>query len=288
MMRAKELRITTIVDNSTAEAGILGEWGFSVLLEAGSRAFLLDTGASEATVRNADRMHLDLKKVEAVVLSHGHYDHTGGLRSVLERIGRSDVRIIAHPGVLERKYGYNKKKKIYWYAGIPYRQDLLEDAGAPFEFQREPVWLTEDIAVSGEEPMTTDFEFVADNLYLKEQDRFVADPMTDDQSMYIRMDLGLIVMFGCAHRGMINIIRHARELMNTDRVYMVVGGTHLNPASQEQLDETVLTLREMDIAWLRVSHCTGLPVAAKLASEFEGRFFFNSAGTVIQFPFTLP
>jgi 7,8-dihydropterin-6-yl-methyl-4-(beta-D-ribofuranosyl)aminobenzene 5'-phosphate synthase len=109
--------------------------------------------------------------------------------------------------------------------------------------------------------------------------------MNDDQSVYIRTELGLIIFLGCAHRGMINIIHHARKLMDTDRVYMVIGGTHLGPASDHQYRKTVEALREMDVTWLGVSHCTGLPVAAKLARDFEGRFFFNTAGSVIRFPF---
>jgi len=286
MLQTKDLRITTIIDNSTADSRVLGEWGLSVLVEAGSNTFLLDTGMSEATVRNADSLHLDLRNIEAIVLSHGHYDHTGGLQSVLQRIGRHEVRIIAHPAVLDSKYGYNSKKKTYHYAGIPYRQDLLEDLGGRFEFQREPVWLTEDIAASGEEPLSTNFESVADNLCLKEKDRFVQDPMADDQSLYIRTELGLIVILGCAHRGMINIITHARRLMDTERVYMVIGGTHLSRASEQQIDETIRALREMDIHWLGVSHCTGLEVSARLAGEFAGRFFFNSSGTVVQFPYS--
>ena len=285
MIQAKDIQITTIADNSTMEAGVLGEWGFSVFVEAGSSTFLLDTGASGATVRNADRMHLDLKKIEAIVLSHGHYDHTGGLRSVLERIGRSDVRIVAHPQVVERKYGYDRRTKTYRYVGIPHQQDLLVDSGARFAFQREPVWLTDDIVASGEEPMTTDFESVADNLYVRQEERFVPDCMADDQSVYVRTDLGLIVILGCAHRGMINIIRHAQHLLNTEQIYMVMGGTHLQPASREQVDKTIRALREMEVSWLGVSHCTGLSVAARLAGEFEGHFFFNSAGTVTRFPF---
>jgi 7,8-dihydropterin-6-yl-methyl-4-(beta-D-ribofuranosyl)aminobenzene 5'-phosphate synthase len=285
MIQSEELRITTIIENSTASSETLGEWGFSALVEAGPRTFLLDAGTSEATVRNADRLALDLEKIDAIVLSHGHYDHTGGLKSVLERIHRPEIRIIAHPGVLDSKYGYNRRTNTYRYAGIPFRQELLEHLGARFEFDREPVWLTEDIVSSGEEPMTTDFESVAANLKLKEKDRFVQDPMADDQSLYIRTELGLIVMLGCAHRGMINIITHARKLMDTERVHMVIGGTHLSRASEEQVDKTVQSLKEMDVRWLGVSHCTGLEVAARLAGEFPGRFFFNTAGTVIQFPF---
>ena len=288
MIDVKDIRITTIAENSVSGPGIIGQWGFSVYIEAGLNTLLLDTGASGATLRNVDRLGIDLKKIEAIVLSHGHYDHTGGLKSVLERIGRSDVRIISHPEALGRKYSYKKKTDTYRYVGIPYQPDLLESLGARVELNMEPTWLTEDIAVSGEEPMTTDFELVAETMFLKKDEHFVPDPMADDQSIYIRTDLGLIVILGCAHRGMINIICHARKLMEIEEVYMVIGGTHLGPASQEKVDKTVRALQELDVTWLGVSHCTGMPVAARLAGEFEGRFFFNSAGTVIQFPFTLP
>lgn len=286
MLNAENVRITTLAENSTAEPDILAEWGLSVFIEAGEHTFLLDAGTSSVAAKNAEKIGVDLSKTDAIVLSHGHYDHTGGLPSVLSRIGSSNIRVVAHPEVTGKKYVYIKSEDNYRYAGIPYQLEQLENAGARFDFGSAPVRLTEDIAASGEEPMTTEFESVAEDLCLKENGRFVQDPMADDQSLFIRTNLGLVVILGCAHRGMINIIRHAQKLMETDRVYMVIGGTHLGPASENQLNKTIETLREMDVSWLGVSHCTGLKVASKLAHHFAGRFFFNTAGTVIRFPFT--
>jgi 7,8-dihydropterin-6-yl-methyl-4-(beta-D-ribofuranosyl)aminobenzene 5'-phosphate synthase len=285
MLNAEHVRITTLAENSTAEPGILAEWGLSVFIEAGEHTFLLDAGTSSVAAKNAEKLGIDLSTTETIVLSHGHYDHTGGLPFVLSRIGSSDIRVVAHPDFTGKKYVYKKNRDIYRYAGIPYRLEQLESGGARFELSKGPVWLTDDIAASGEEPMTTDFESVADNLCLKQNGTYVQDPMIDDQSLFIRTDLGLIIILGCAHRGMINIIRHAQKLMDTDRVYMVIGGTHLGPASETQLKKTIGALRDMDVAWLGVSHCTGLPAAAKLAAAFAGKFFFNTAGTVIRFPF---
>jgi 7,8-dihydropterin-6-yl-methyl-4-(beta-D-ribofuranosyl)aminobenzene 5'-phosphate synthase len=205
MISAESIRITTIVENSTSVAGVLAEWGISLFIEAGERCLLLDTGTTDVVVRNADRLAIDLGKTEALILSHGHYDHTGGLEAVLQRIRRPELRVVAHPEVFGRKYSYRKKKNTYRYAGIPFCRDRLESLGARFQLGTVPVWLTEDIAASGEEPMTTEFEAVADNLCLKKDGQFVQDPMADDQSLYIRTDLGLIIILGCAHRGMINI-----------------------------------------------------------------------------------
>ncbi len=285
MLKTEDVTITTLAENSTADSSMLAEWGLSVLVEAGEQTFLLDTGTTDVAVRNADKLGVDLDAIEAIVLSHGHFDHTGGLLPVLERMAQSDVHVIAHPDVTAKKYVYKKKIDAYKYAGIPYALERLTSAGARFEFSSDPVWLTDDIAASGEEPMTTSFESVADNLCLKDGDSYSQDPMSDDQSLYIRTDRGLIIILGCAHRGMINIIRHAQKVMETDRVYMVIGGTHLGPASFQQLEKSIEALQEIDVAWLGVSHCTGLPVAVKLARAFEGRFFFNTAGRVITFPF---
>lgn len=285
MLKARNLKITTLTDNSTARAGTLAEWGLSIFVEAGDRAFLFDTGTTNTAVKNADALEVDLKKAEAIILSHGHYDHTGGLLPVLKRIGRKEVRVIAHPAAMEAKYSYKEKTDTYIYVGIPYVKEHLESLGACFKLSRGPVWLSEDIAAGGEEPETTDFEGVASNLCVKDGDAYIQDPMADDQSLYIRTDLGLVIVLGCAHRGMINVIKHAREVMDTEKVYMVLGGTHLSPASPEQLEKTIIALEEMDVTWLGASHCTGLPAAVELSRRLKGRFFFNTAGREIEFPF---
>ncbi len=284
MLQGQKLRLTTIAENTSTGKGLVGEWGLSILVEDGEHRFLLDTGASATTMTNVDTLGIDLAGIDAIVLSHGHYDHTGGLLPMLTRRG-SEVRIIAHPELFGPKYSMNRQTKRYRYAGIPYSREALESAGARFELTASPTWLTPDIVASGEEPMSTDFETVADGLQLKTAGGYVPDPVLDDQSLYIRTDLGLIVVLGCAHRGMINIIRHGQRLTKTDKVHMVVGGTHLGPASEAQVARSIEELRKIGVDWVGVSHCTGLAVASRLDRELPGRFFFNNTGRIITFPF---
>ena len=285
MLKSEELKITTVSENTSNSTNLLGQLGLCVLVEAADYKFLIDTGASSTVSQNVDALGINLDLVEAIVLSHGHLDHTGGLRAILAKMKKKPVRIVAHPEVWGLKYAKNKKTGKYSYVGIPFRPEELERYGAQFEFTSEPTWLTEDIVASGEELMTTSFESVAKGAFVKNDSGYTPDPCADDQSVYIRTDLGLIIVLGCAHRGIINIIRHAQQLMKTEKVHMVLGGTHLGPAPEEQVTSTIGALKDIDLQWLGVSHCTGQKVAAKLSQTFGDKFFYNNAGTIVSFPF---
>jgi 7,8-dihydropterin-6-yl-methyl-4-(beta-D-ribofuranosyl)aminobenzene 5'-phosphate synthase len=284
-MKADRLKITTVSENTAGRPGLLAEWGICVLVEAEDRTYLVDTGSSSSVAHNLDALHVEVDAIDAVILSHGHFDHTGGLSAILSKRKKKPLRIIAHPAVWDLKYGGDPDKGRYHYAGIPFRPEALESQGARFDLTAEPTWLTEDIAAGGEEPMVTDFESVDKKLFVKVGTGYRPDSLADDQSLYIRTDLGLVIVLGCAHRGIINIIKHAQSLMDTSRVYMVLGGTHLLPASESRIKSTIDALIEMDVRWIGVSHCTGQKVAAKLDQAFPDRFFYNSAGTVLAFPF---
>jgi len=284
MLKASELEIITLSENTSTGRGLIAEWGISVLISAGGRSFILDGGAGDSVAYNVDTLGLDLAPVEAVVLSHGHSDHTGGLPALLRRIPRGEVEIVAHPAVWEEKCSRNRTTGAVRYAGIPYRREELERIGARFTLTAGPHWLTDDIVASGEEPMTTEFEAVADNLLVRRNGEYVPDDMADDQSVFIKTDAGLVVVLGCAHRGIVNILRYAQELTGVQPVHAVIEGTHLAPASEDQVKRTVDALEEIGVRHLGVSHCTGLPVAARLSREFGDRFFFNNAGTRLRFP----
>lgn len=279
-----KLVLNTLCENTAGTIGISGEWGLSIMVEAGGNAVLLDTGYNGKLVENAGICGVDLRKVDKVILSHGHADHTGGLRSFLQYINK-EIEIIAHPDVWGKKYTRRNKdqKDKYSYIGIPFCSEELTGLGVEFKYTREPLWLNDFIVVTGEIPMVTPFESIDENLFLRDESGFVADPLKDDQALIIKSNSGLVIVSGCAHRGIINIILHARKITGVEKVYAVVGGTHLFRASQERVAKTITALRDFGVEKLGVSHCTGLPVAAELARSLEGAFFFNNAGTRIEF-----
>ncbi|MFC2006097.1 MBL fold metallo-hydrolase [Chloroflexota bacterium] len=276
------LSITTLSENTAAATGLLAEWGLSILVETDTVNILLDTGQSISASHNADVLGFNLSKIDKIVLSHCHYDHTGGLRQVLRKM-RKEVEIIAHPDVWAAKYARRQEQNRY--IGIPFQRNELENIGARFSLTTEPTKITDNIITTGEVPIVTDFEEIEPNrFFVKEDSDFKPDELPDDQALIIDTEQGLVVILGCAHRGIINTIYHAQQLTGVKQVYMVLGGCHLIGATEERIMLTVAALREVGVQRIGVSHCTGLPAAVIMAQEFGDTFFFNNAGTRINLP----
>jgi len=280
------LRITTLSENTAGlnentflMVNFLAEWGLSILVETDEANVLLDTGQSISVGYNADTLGIDLSRIDKIVLSHGHHDHTGGLRQLLRKM-KKEVEIIAHPDVWADKY-YRSKGKKDRYIGIPFPRQELESLGARFNLTTKPVKISDNIMTTGEVPMVTDYEEIDSSVFVKEGDGWQPDKLLDDLSLIINTEQGLVIVLGCAHRGIINILYHAQQLTGVKPVYAVLGGAHLFKTSEERLRRTIAALKELGVQRLGLCHCTGLPAASLLAQEFGDKFFFNNAGTTI-------
>jgi len=273
-------KITTLSENTAAALGLIAEWGLSVLVETPDTAILLDAGQSVSVPHNARVLKIDLSKVQEVVLSHGHIDHTGGLMNVLKQL-KPGVKIIAHPDVLDAKYSGRYEENRH-YIGIPPWSGELKKLGAQFVLTKASVKLADNIITTGEVPLLTDFERVDPNrFYVKEDSKWHEDQLMDDQAIIINNEPGLIVILGCAHRGMINTIYQAQKLTGRKAIQMVIGGCHLIWADAERIYKTIDALRQLDVKKVGVSHCTGMEASAMMAQELGDRFFFNNAGDII-------
>jgi len=272
-----ELQITTLSENTAGLGNFLGEWGLSILIETEGLNILFDTGQSISASHNADILGIDLSQIDKIVLSHGHFDHTGGLRQILRRT-RKEIEIIAHPDMWQVKYATREGEEDK-YIGIPFHRQTLESLGARFNLTTEPVRLTGNIMTTGEVPMVTDYEEIEPYLVVKEDDGFKRDMLLDDQALIINTEPGLAVILGCAHRGIINTLYHAQQLTGVKVIHTVLGGCHLMDASEERVWLTIAALKELGVQRLGVSHCTGLPASAIMAQEFGDSFFFNNTGT---------
>ena len=271
------LRITTLSDNTAGMGDYLAEWGLSILIETDSTCVLLDTGTSISALHNAESLGIDLAKITKIVLSHGHYDHTGGLREVLRRLHR-EIEVIAHPDIWQAKY-HRRKDDPERFIGIPFRREELESLGARFKLTREPVAISADVLTTGEIPLTNEYETIDPALFVKRGADWQPDLVMDDQAVIVKTGTGLVVILGCAHRGMINTLYHARRITGLTAVRAVIGGSHLVGATEERVWQTIAALRELEVAKMGLCHCTDLPVMSVLVQEFGASFIFNRAGT---------
>ena len=266
------INITTLSENTVAAPFVLAEWGLSILVETDEANILLGTGASNVSAtHNADCLGIDLGKVDRIVISHGHFDHTGGLQQVLFRM-RKEVEIIAHPDMWAAKHARR-------------RGDVKNYCGARFSLTKEPTRITDNIMTTGEVPMVAEFEEIEPNrFFVKEGSGWQPDKLLDDQAIIINTEMGLVVLLGCAHHGIINTLYHARQVTGVKQIHMVLGGCHLVGASEERVLSTVAALKELDVQKVGVSHCTGMPASVIMAQELGDRFFFNNAGMRISLP----
>ena len=274
-----KLQITTLSENTAPLSNFLAEWGLSILVETDEANILFDTGQSISASHNAELMGIELSLIDKIVLSHGHVDHTGGLKQVLRRV-RKEIEIIAHPDIWAVKYDRREGKENR-YIGIPFHRQTLESLGARLNLTKEPVRITANIMTTGEIPMTTEYEEIEPHLMVKEGNRFKPDKLLDDQALIINTEPGLVVILGCAHHGIINTLYHAQQLTGVKAIHTVVGGCHLISASEERVWLTIAALKELGVQRLGFCHCTGLPASAIMAQEFGDRFFFNITGTRI-------
>ncbi len=276
-----QFSITTLVENSVPQAGksLLGEHGLSFYVEAGDYKILFDTGQNLAISNNARVLGIDLKRIEAVVLSHGHYDHSGGLQSLVQ-VNRN-FTLYGHPDIFSPKV--RKKNGNYKYIGIPMDQSELDNSGVVMKLSREPMEIAPGIMTSGEIALTNDFESVESDFFLKKENAITRDTLADDQCLILETAQGLVILLGCSHRGVINTLTHVAQLKGGNKIHAILGGLHLGKASEGKLSKIIDRLQEFDLEMIGVGHCTGPRAFLALANKYKDRVYFNSVGEKVVF-----
>lgn len=261
---------TVLAEDTCTKRGFIGEHGFSVLVRNPSGSVLFDTGAGAALLHNAERVGADLKGIKALVLSHGHNDHTGGLESLL--LHRGETKIIACPGLFGRKHRIADGEEPE-YIGIPRPVEWYTQFGARFTWIETPTEVLEGVWATGPVPRETDFEGIEPTLFLKDVDnQYVPDTVPDDQSLIVRTGSSLSVILGCAHAGIINILRYATKITGIGSIDAVIGGPHLLKSSDSAVERVASELRTLGVRRLALCHCVGTR---------QGHLLFNSFGSQV-------
>ena len=277
-MTVRSWRVTCLVDDQPARPGLPTEHGLALHVDADGRSGLLDTGRTALVVGNARRLGLELGRVGWVVLSHGHYDHTGGLEAVL---GASpDAVVHAHPDAFGRK-GVEHEHASYE-IGAPVGVGELRELGVDLRLERGPREVAPGILCTGEVPRTTGFEAPEHRFWVRDDAGQRPDPFDDDQALVLDTSDGLVVLLGCSHRGVINTLRRAVALLPGRRLHLVVGGMHLYAADDERIERTADALLALDVDRVGCCHCTGDVATSVIRDRLGARYIEAGVGATFE------
>lgn len=275
------LQLAIICENTVGRPiSACGEHGFACLVKMQDGIWLFDTGSGETLLANLVALEHDAHQIDGVILSHGHYDHSGGLLPLLKAVGARPV--YAHSQVFGERFwqGKHEQRDI----SLPYKRRDLESAGACFKFMNTFTELASGLYFSGAIPRISPLESGDSHLVRRSSDHeaLVCDDFLDDAALAIETSKGLVILLGCAHAGLINTVEHFRNKLDKPRIHAIVGGTHLGPASDAQFKATLDYLTHLDFDRLGVSHCTGQLRSAQLYARFPNKVFFANVGTTVE------
>ncbi|MDE4908477.1 MBL fold metallo-hydrolase [Methanogenium marinum] len=255
------MECTILTDNTAfTDRYLLSESGFSAFIHDGDVRVIFDTGFSGVFLDNARRMGIEPADATHVVFSHGHLDHTWGMKALLPELGNETTEgdghvppvFLSHPGAyLPRRRPGNSE------IGTLYSADILGRFGT-VQLSKEPVWITDRLVFLGEIPRVHEWESFTPNAEVTLKDGTTApDHLTDDSALAYKSDTGLVIISGCSHSGIANIIDHAKTVCGDDRIRSVIGGLHLMYSDQNRIDRTTRFLENLNLESLHACHCTG-------------------------------
>jgi 7,8-dihydropterin-6-yl-methyl-4-(beta-D-ribofuranosyl)aminobenzene 5'-phosphate synthase len=276
-----EIKITTLIENNTDDKGqLLFEHGLSLYIEADGKKFLFDTGQSGDFIENAKSLSKNLNELDFCIISHGHYDHSGGFVKFVNEIGK-------FPPLIVGEEFFKPKYKIldaleYKFIGNSFDERFLYENHIPLRKVKEDMkYLTDHIIVFHHFSRYTDYEKRNSRFYIKENSKYISDNFDDEISLGIITKKGLVVIVGCSHVGIVNILKTISERVDIP-IYAVIGGTHLIEADEARIQKTIDAFKEMKIQLIAVSHCTGEEGMRLISEEMKEQFLYNNTGKVIE------
>jgi 7,8-dihydropterin-6-yl-methyl-4-(beta-D-ribofuranosyl)aminobenzene 5'-phosphate synthase len=270
------ITLTLLCENTARGTGILGEHGLAFWIDTGTHRVLFDTGQGLALAANARRLGIDLASADAIVISHGHYDHVGGLETALAAAPKATVHL--HPAATEAKFSGSGGPAPGRRVSLPVmEQAAFVTSGRQVVSSAAPHPIVPGVWSTGEIPRSNDFEDVGGPFYL-DAELTRPDPVQDEQSLYLNTAEGMVLLCGCAHAGVVNTLTHLAALTANAPLHLILGGWHLENASPRRLDETVRALQSRPGPRFGFCHCTGAAAGRRLWQEFPTRCVPAHAG----------
>lgn len=276
--------ITVLCENTAGfPFKIVGEHGLAILIERGEEILLFDTGQGVGLLSNASLLGKDLSKVKKVALSHGHYDHTGGMAAFLEK--SSPVTVFGHPELFCERFAMFETSEgaKTLPIGFPCSREELEQKGATFDLSPSFREISPGIFATGEVPRPEGWKSWDERLVIRDGDGFRSDPFKDDLSLLVETQKGPVLVLGCAHAGLHSIVNHIRKQTGLDSFHAILGGTHLGAASKDDRKKALQLIETIGVEKIATSHCTGFEAASYLACHLGDRVTPAAAGNAFEF-----
>lgn len=276
------MKITTLIENEPGHIEKLySEHGISLYIEIDGKNILFDTGASGNFIDNAKELNINLKNLDYVILSHGHYDHSGGFKRLIEEIN-PDVKVFIGGEFFNKKYSLRPNGE-YDSTGSPFDENFLKKNNISFQYiQSDVTNIVKDIMIFTNFKRDEEFENTNENMYVIKDDEYKKDMFKDEISLGIKTNKGLVVLVGCSHAGIVNILDSIDQRVDTS-IHAVVGGTHLIKEDDEKINKIIDYLKDKDIKVIGACHCTGKQGETMLSQQLEDNFIKNSTGDVLNF-----
>ncbi len=275
-MARNPLEVVVLRDNIAAREGLQAGHGLALLVRSSAGTVALDTGDCDESWSNADALGIDLAEITGIVLSHGHYDHTGGLAGLLKRLG--GALVTAHPAIFEPRFAVRDGQRVE--IGPPASREEFEAPGAFFQLSADPVTVAPGLITTGEVPRVSDLAPRSPHLLVERDGQLREDDFVDDLSLLARLGSGDVLLTGCAHAGLINIVERATELAGRCPV-SIAGGTHLAQEPEERIAQVAAELHARGVRQIVPMHCSGERGAELLAKHFAGETLRAGVGSTI-------
>lgn len=274
------MRMHILTDNRTKKRGFLAEHGLSIYIEHEKANILFDTGQSDVYCRNAAEMDVDFDKTDCIILSHGHYDHCGGLIH-FPKINKFP-KVYVHETAFGKRYAVNSDRKSYREVGIPWLLDHYSSVKSNIVFTRKNLQIAASINLYGEIPSTVAFEGVPEGFYTGDETYKSVDMLKDEQMLIFDTNKSLCIFLGCSHPGIVNCLNYALKQFPGKKIDTLVAGMHLDSVSPLRLQMIMQTMFDLDIQKVVPLHCTGIFAIAEMKRFLGNRCLALCAGDSLE------